>query len=60
MVATDSNINQAIAFEDYLTHQDGRDRPQELVDEPLFDLPPPPKCLAQFRRTFRRLGKKVR
>lgn len=41
MVATNPKINRAIAFKDYLTHHDGSDRPQELVDGALIDMPPP-------------------
>ncbi len=41
MVAINPKINQAIGFEDYLTHHDGSDRPQELVDGTLVDMPPP-------------------
>ncbi|HIK46722.1 MAG TPA: hypothetical protein IGR64_17885 [Leptolyngbyaceae cyanobacterium M65_K2018_010] len=44
MVATNPNINRAIAFEDYLPHPDGSDRPQELVDGALIDRPPPLGC----------------
>ncbi|MBW4484618.1 MAG: Uma2 family endonuclease [Tildeniella torsiva UHER 1998/13D] len=41
MVAINPKINQAIAFEDYLTYHDGSDRPQELLDGTLVDMPPP-------------------
>lgn len=41
MVAVNPKTSQAIAFEDYLTHRDGSDRPQELVDGTLIDMPPP-------------------
>jgi len=41
MVATNPKISQAIGFEDYLTYHDGSDRPQELVDGTLINMPPP-------------------
>ncbi|MGB3311081.1 MAG: Uma2 family endonuclease [Nodosilinea sp.] len=41
MVATNAKNSRAIGFEDYLTHQDGSDRPQELIDGTLVDMPPP-------------------
>ena len=41
MVATNPKVNRAIAFADYLNHDDGCDRPQELVDGALTDIPPP-------------------
>lgn len=41
MVTTNPKISQALGFEDYLTHHDGSDRPQELVDGTLIDMPPP-------------------
>lgn len=41
MVATNPNVNPAIAFEDYLVDADACDRPQELVDGTLVDMPPP-------------------
>lgn len=41
MVATNPKINRAIAFEDYLSYHDGGDRPQELIDGTLTDMPPP-------------------
>ncbi|MGB3308907.1 MAG: Uma2 family endonuclease [Nodosilinea sp.] len=41
MVATNPKLSQAIAFQDYLIHYDGSDRPQELIDGTLIDMPPP-------------------
>ncbi|PSR17241.1 Uma2 family endonuclease [filamentous cyanobacterium CCP3] len=34
-------LTQPIGFDDYLTHHDGSDRPQELIDGTLVDMPPP-------------------
>ncbi|MGF1569273.1 MAG: hypothetical protein ACFCVD_14595 [Nodosilinea sp.] len=41
MVVTNPTVKPAIGFEDYLTRHDGSDRPQELVDGTLLDMPPP-------------------
>ncbi|HSM83197.1 MAG TPA: Uma2 family endonuclease [Nodosilinea sp.] len=41
MVATNPTLRQQVGFEDYLTHHDGGDRPQELIDGTLIDMPPP-------------------